>query len=165
MSAFARVLALAWLFAVTSSPSWAGFIRGVVHYDNGRPADHVVLRIRSDLVTAYQAEVSTDVQGKFDFDGLPDSRFHLTIEGQGFVPYENAIDISMTKMAYEMITLRLNKDPAAKEVPPEGPKSTLHGSRSANATSSASTPTRCRNCTSRYGLPSDKLASQPLAAS
>jgi tetratricopeptide (TPR) repeat protein len=126
VSAFARAFALSLLLAATSSLSWAGFIRGVVHYQDGRPADHVILRIRSDLVTAYQAEVSTDVQGKFDFDGLPDSRFHLTIEGQGFVPYESAIDISMSKMAYEMITLRLNKDPDAKVVPPEGPKGSLN---------------------------------------
>ncbi len=126
MSVYVRALALPLFLAATSVQSWAGFIRGVVHYDDGRPADHVILRIRSDMVTAYQAEVSTDVQGKFDFDGLPNSTFHLTIEGQGFIPYESAIDISMSKMAYEMITLRLNKEPEVKTVPPEGPKGALN---------------------------------------
>jgi len=124
MSRILHPLALALLLA-TSIPSWAGFIRGVVHYDDGRPADHVILRLRSDMV-AYQTETSTDVQGKFDFDGLPLTTFHLTIEGQGFRPYESLIDISMSKMAYEMITLRLDKDPDAKPVPPEGPKGALN---------------------------------------
>jgi len=126
MSAFARAFTLSLLLTATSAPSWGGFIRGVVHYDDGRPADHVILRLRNDLVTAYQAETSTDIQGKFDFDGVPNSTFHLTIEGQGFQPYDSFIDISMSKMAYEMITLRLDKGPGAKDVPPEGPKSTLN---------------------------------------
>ncbi len=126
MSAFARALALYWLLAATSLQSWAGFIRGVVQYDDGRPADHVILRLRSDLVTAYQAETSTDIQGKFDFDGLPNSTFRLTIEGQGFRTYDSFIDISVSKMAYEMITLRLDRDPDAKPVPPEGPKGAVN---------------------------------------
>src|SRR5262249_34065114 len=58
--------------------------------------------------------------GKFTFDGLPLTTFHLTIEGQGFHPYSSNIDISMSKMAYEQITLRLNKDPNAKTVPGSG---------------------------------------------
>jgi len=125
MHRISRSFALALLFA-TSIPSWAGFIRGIVHYDDGRPADHVILRLRNDLVTAYQAETSTDIQGRFDFDGLPNSTFHLTVEGQGFQAYDSFIDISMSKMAYEMITLRLDKDPDAKAVPPEGPKGSLN---------------------------------------
>jgi len=121
MSRFLRSLFLLF-FPAISIHSWAGFIRGQVRYDDQRPADHVILRLRSDLVTAYSTETSTDIQGKFDFDGLPNSTFHLTIEGQGFRPYDSFIDISMSKMAYEMITLRLDKDPEAKPVPPEGPK-------------------------------------------
>jgi tetratricopeptide (TPR) repeat protein len=106
-------------------PSWAGFIRGQVRYDDQRPADHVILRLRSDQ-SDVQTEMPTDLEGKFNFDGLPLSIYHLTIEGQGFVPYSSYIDISMSKMAYEMITLRLNKDPDAKVVPPEGPKGSLN---------------------------------------
>ncbi len=119
-----RSLPLA-LFLATATPCWAGFIRGVVHYDDGKPADHVILRLRSDIV-AFQTETSTDVQGKFDFDGLQTTTFTLTVEGQGFAPYSSYIDISVSKMAYEMITLRLNKDPDAKPVPPEGPKAVVN---------------------------------------
>jgi len=108
-----------------SIPSWAGFIRGVVHYEDGRPADHVILRLRSDIAT-YQTETSTDILGKFEFDDLPLTTFHLSIEGQGFRQYDSQIDISMSKMAYEMITLRLNKDPDAKAVPPEGPEGEIN---------------------------------------
>ncbi len=125
MSAFAQALVLVSFLAILTPQSWAAFIRGVVLYDNGRPADHVILRLRSDAV-AFQTEMSTDIQGKFDFDGLPSTTFHLTIEGQGFKPYESFIDISMSKMAYEQITLHLNKDPDAKDIPPEGPKGTLN---------------------------------------
>lgn len=125
MSRIARTLALPLLFVVTPLPLWAGFIRGQVRYEDQRPADHVIIRLRSDMV-AYQTEMSTDPQGRFNFDGLPLTTFHLTIEGQGFKPYESHIDISMSKMAYEMITLRLNKDPDAKAVPPEGPKGAIN---------------------------------------
>ena len=119
-----RSLSLSLLVVALAGPCWAGFIRGQIRYENQRPADHVIVRLRSDMV-AYQTETSTDIQGKFDFDGLPLTTFHLTIEGQGFIPYSNVIDISMSKMAYELITLRLDKDPDAKAVPPEGPKSSL----------------------------------------
>jgi tetratricopeptide (TPR) repeat protein len=70
--------------------------------------------------------MQTDPQGKFDFDGLPPTKFRLSIEGQGFRPYETNIDISMSKMAYEQITLRLNKEPEAKAVPPGGPAGELN---------------------------------------
>ena len=121
MSRIVRTLAVPLFLAVASLQSWAGFIRGQIRYDNQHPADHVIVRLRSDMV-AYQTEMQTDDQGRFNFDGLPLSTFHLTIEGQGFKPYESHIDISMSKMAYELITLRLDKEPEAKAVPPEGPK-------------------------------------------
>ena len=124
MPALLRSLAFS-LCLLVPVPSWAGFIRGVVRYDNQRPADHVILRLRSDIVD-YQDETQTDDQGRFNFDGVPLSTFHLTIEGQGFRTYESHIDISMSKMAYEMITLRLDKDPDANAVPPEGPKGELN---------------------------------------
>jgi len=93
--------------------------------DTGQVADHIIIRLRSDMI-AFQTETQTDIQGKFDFDGLPLSTYHLTIEGQGLRSFERVIDISMSKMAYELITLRLDKDPDAKAVPPEGPKGTIN---------------------------------------
>ena len=113
-----RCFALLFLVS-TSISAWAGFIRGQVQYADGHPADHVMLRLRSDAV-AFQTETQTDTQGKFNFDGLPLTTFHLTVEGQGFVPVRRDIDISMSKMAYEQITLRLDKDPDPKAVPPGG---------------------------------------------
>jgi tetratricopeptide (TPR) repeat protein len=123
MARILRPLALS-LLLLASSCAWAGFIRGNVRMSNGQPADHVVVRLRSDII-AYQAEQSTDPQGKFNFDGLPLSAYHLTIEGQGFRRYESHIDISVGRMAYEQITLQLDKEPEAKALPPEGPASTL----------------------------------------
>jgi tetratricopeptide (TPR) repeat protein len=124
MSWILRQLVLT-LFISTSVGAWAGFIRGQVKFENGQPADHVVVRLRSDVV-AFQTEAQTDQQGKFNFDGLPLTTFHLTIQGQGFRPYESHIDISMSKMAYELITLRLEKEADAKPVPPEGPGGVLN---------------------------------------
>jgi tetratricopeptide (TPR) repeat protein len=113
------------LFVVLASvPAWAGFIRGQIRYEDGRFADHVVVRLRSDSI-AYQTEQTTDPQGKFNFDGLPLSTYRVTIEGQGFRTYESVIDISMSKMAYENITLKLAREPNAKAVPPEGPSASL----------------------------------------
>ena len=113
------------LLLTSSVAAWAGFIRGQVHYDNGNPADHVIIRLTSGMI-AYQNEMTTDPEGKFNFDGLSLSTYHLTVEGQGFKPYSSNIDISMSKMAYEQITLHLNKDPEPKAVPPGGPKEQLN---------------------------------------
>ena len=125
MSRIARIFSFAVLVAA-SIPSWAAFIRGVIRFEDGRYADHVVVRLRSDKI-AFQTEMTTDPQGKFDFDGLSPSTYHLTIEGQGFRPYESVIDITVSKMSYEQITLRLVRDPNMKAVPPEGPGGSLSG--------------------------------------
>jgi tetratricopeptide (TPR) repeat protein len=117
------LLALA-IMVVASTPAWGAFIRGQVRYEDGRLADHVVVRLRSDKI-AFQTEMTTDPQGKFDFDGLSPSTYHLTIEGQGFRPYESVIDITMSKMSYEQITLKLARDPKPSAVPPEGPGASL----------------------------------------
>src|SRR5207244_9358766 len=42
------------------------------------------------------------------------------------LPYSSHIDISGSKMAYELITLHLDKEPEAKSVPPEGPGGLLN---------------------------------------
>ena len=119
-----RLLALALLIS-TSLAAWAGHIRGQVKIENGQSADHIVIRLRSDVI-AFQTETQTDPQGKFTFDGLPLTTFHLTIDGQGFRPHSSNIDISTSKMAYEQITLKLDKEPEAKSVPPEGPAGSLN---------------------------------------
>ena len=99
---------------------FGGFVRGQIRYEDGRLADHIVVRLRSDAV-AFQTEMTSDPQGKFEFSGLGPSTYHLTIEGQGVRPYESVIDISMSHMAYEQITLKFSKDRNAGAVPPEGP--------------------------------------------
>jgi len=118
-----RLSILALLVSSTVS-SWAGFIRGQVRFNDGRFAEHVVIRLRSDLI-AFQDETQTDIQGKFNFDGLRLSTYHLTIEGHGFRLFEKVIDISMSKMSYEQITLHLEREPEAKPVPPEGPAASV----------------------------------------
>jgi tetratricopeptide (TPR) repeat protein len=99
-------------------------IRGQVRYEDGKLADRVVVRLRSDAVS-FQTEMMTDQQGKFDFSGLGPSTYRLTIEGQGVRPYESYLDVSMSHMAYEQITLRFAKDRPAAVVPPEGPGATV----------------------------------------
>ena len=99
--------------------SWAAFIRGTVRFKDGRLADHVVVRLRSDKI-AFETEQTTDPRGKFDFDGLQPSTYHLTIEGQGFRPYESVVDITVSKMDYQDITLTPLKEADAKTAPPDG---------------------------------------------
>lgn len=99
-------------------------IRGQVRYEDGKLADHVVVRLRSDAVS-FQTEMTTDQQGKFDFSGLGPSTYHLTIEGQGVRPYESYLDVSMSHMAYEQITLRFAKDRPGAGIPPEGPGASI----------------------------------------
>ena len=125
MSRILHLLVLT-LLVSTSATSWGqNFIRGLVQFANHQPADHVIVRLRSDKI-AFQTEAQTDIQGKFAFDGLYPTTYHLTIEGQGFRPYDSLVDISMSKMSYEQITLLLDKEPEAKAVPAEGPAGSLN---------------------------------------
>jgi tetratricopeptide (TPR) repeat protein len=115
MSGFLRLLVLSLLVSTSSITLWAqNFIKGTVRFDNGQPATYVVVRLRSERIV-YVDETKTDDMGKFTFDGLVPSTYHLSIEGQGFKPYSSDLDITVSKMAIEQITLRLDKDPNAKE--------------------------------------------------
>lgn len=115
MSRILRLLVLAFLLSTLSITSWAqNFIKGQVRLDNGQFAARVVVRLRSDR-QAYVGETQTDDMGKFTFDGLDLSTYILTIEGQGFKTYTTTLDITVSKMAYEQITLKSIKDPNAKD--------------------------------------------------
>ena len=109
---------------LASTAAWAGFIRGQVFYSDGRPADHIAVRLRSDKID-YMDEQTTDPRGRFSFDGLNPSTYVLSIEGQGIRPFSKFIDISMSKMSTELITLQFDHPPDAKQVPPEGAGATL----------------------------------------
>jgi tetratricopeptide (TPR) repeat protein len=124
MTRIQRLLLALAIMILASVPAWAAFIKGQVRYEDGRFADRIVVRLRSDKI-AFQTEVTTDAQGKFDFDGLDPSIYHLTIEGQGVRPYESVIDITVSKMSFEQITLKFAKDRNAGSVPPEGPGGSL----------------------------------------
>jgi Flp pilus assembly protein TadD len=120
MTRFLRLLVLAFLVSFSSITSWAqNFIKGTVRFQNGEPAKYVVVRLRSEKIV-FTDDQKTDDMGKFSFDGLVPSTYHLSIEGQGFQPYSSDLDISMSKMAIEQITLRFAKDPNAKEGAPTG---------------------------------------------
>jgi tetratricopeptide (TPR) repeat protein len=120
MSRILRLLVLTLWVSTASITTWAqSFVKGQLRFDDGQFAAHVVVRLRSDKI-AFQDEVRTDDMGKFTFDGLPPSTYHLTIEGQGFRPYSSDIDITVSKMAFEQITLHLIKDPNAKQGAPSG---------------------------------------------
>jgi tetratricopeptide (TPR) repeat protein len=120
------VRALAFLLALGSSTvAWAGSIRGQVFLESGQAADHVVVRLRSNEV-AYQSEQTTDSQGRFTFEALELAAYHLTVEGQGFQPYDQVVDIRMSKISTERITLHPVSPTKEKAVPPEGPGSTLN---------------------------------------
>jgi tetratricopeptide (TPR) repeat protein len=120
MSRLLRLLVFALLLSTSSITSWAqNFIKGQVRFDNGQFAAHVVVRLRSDKI-AVQIETQADDMGKFAFDGLAPSTYILYIEGQGFKPYTSSLDITVSKMAYEQITLKPLKDLNAKDAAPSG---------------------------------------------
>ncbi len=115
---------LAFSLVFLAVPAWAGHITGQVRLDTGQPADNVRVQLRSDMI-AYQTETQTNREGRFTFDGLPPTTFHLTIELTGYYPYSGFIDISMSKMSYEGITLRKDRSKETREVPPEGPNAVV----------------------------------------
>jgi Flp pilus assembly protein TadD len=109
---------------LVGTSAWAGHITGQVRLDNGQLADNVRVQLRSDSI-AFQTETLTDRQGKFVFDGIPLTIFHLWIEFPGYHTYNTTIDISMSKMSYEGITLQRDRSKDVKEVPPEGPNAVV----------------------------------------
>jgi tetratricopeptide (TPR) repeat protein len=118
-----RPLFVSFLLLFTTS-AWAGHITGQVRFDTGQPVDNARVQLRSDMI-AFQTETITDRQGKFTFDGLPLTTFNLIIEFPGYRAYNSHIDISMSKMSYEGVTLQKDRSKDAKEVPPEGPNATV----------------------------------------
>jgi tetratricopeptide (TPR) repeat protein len=115
---------LAFSLLLLSTAAWAGHITGQVRLENGQLADNVRVQLRSDTI-AYQTETQTDRQGRFVFDGVPLTVFHLWIEFPGYRPYNTTIDISMSRMSYEGITLQRDRSKDVKEVPPEGPNAVV----------------------------------------
>jgi len=107
-----------------TTAAWAGHITGQVRFDSGQVVDNARVQLRSDMI-AYQTETVTDRQGRFTFDGLPLTTFHLWIEFPGYRTYSTTIDISMSKMSYEGITLQRDRSKDVKEVPHEGQKATV----------------------------------------
>jgi tetratricopeptide (TPR) repeat protein len=119
-----RPLFASFLFLFATAAAWAGHITGQVRLDTGQTVDNVIVQLRSDMV-AFQTETQTDRQGRFTFDGIPLTTYHLWIEYPGYHTYNTTIDISMSKMSYEGITLQKDRSKDVKEVPPEGPNATV----------------------------------------
>src|SRR3954470_11406948 len=90
------------VIAAAASPT---HISGRVSYPNGAPVEFVRVQLWSDMIS-FRTETSTDKQGKYSFDGIPNSTFHLLIELVGYQPIQRSIDISMSGMAYEDIVLK-----------------------------------------------------------
>src|SRR3954462_15856270 len=51
-------------------------ISGRVTYPNGTAAEFVRVQLWSDMIS-FRTETNTDKQGKYSFDGVPNSTFHL----------------------------------------------------------------------------------------
>jgi tetratricopeptide (TPR) repeat protein len=120
-----RTLTLLLALGITTL-AWGGTVRGQVFLEDGRPAERVVVRLVSAEDVAYQAEQTTDSEGKFTFDGLYLIAFHLSIEGQGFQPYDEVVDIRGSHIASVRITMHpMRSSKKEKAVPPEGAGATI----------------------------------------
>src|SRR5256885_10724711 len=98
----ALIFALAVCTVASASPT---HISGRVTYPNGAAAEYVRVQLWSDTIS-FRTESTTDKQGRYVFDGIPNSTFHLLIDLVGYQPIERTIDISMSGMAYEDIVLK-----------------------------------------------------------
>src|SRR3954469_9176625 len=80
-------------------------ISGRVAYPNGAAAEFVRVQLWSDTIS-FRTETNTDKQGKYSFDGVPNSTYHLLIELVGYQAFQSNVDISMNGMAYEDVVLK-----------------------------------------------------------
>jgi Flp pilus assembly protein TadD len=112
---------------VACSAAWAGSIRGQVFLPNGEPADHVEVRLNCvEVEFAYQSEQTSDSEGKFVFDGLQPAAYHLTVQLHGYQPFDRVVDIRLSRIATERVTLQPEHSSAPKPVPPEGAGATVN---------------------------------------
>lgn len=113
------------LALLVSTCVWAGSVRGQVFLENGEFGDHIVVRLISNEVS-YQGEQTTDSQGRFTFDALERAAYHLIVQGQGFQSLDRVVDIRVSRVANERITLHPDHvASAAKALPPEGASATI----------------------------------------
>src|SRR5438067_2099060 len=113
MKTLARIVICALAVCVTASAS-PTHISGRVTYPNGAAAEFVRVQLWSDTIS-FRTEANTDKQGRYVFEGVPNSTYHLLIDLVGYQPIERRIDISMSGMAYEDIVLK----PKPGTTPPE----------------------------------------------
>src|SRR3954471_9648089 len=112
MKTFVRAFISVMIVCICASAS-PTHISGRVSYPNGAAAEFVRVQLWSDMIS-FRTEANTDKQGRYSFEGIPNSTFHLLIDLVGYQPIERTIDISMSGMAYEDIVLK----PKAGTTPP-----------------------------------------------
>ena len=115
------------LFATVSFAQHSddGQISGSVSFKDGQPADHIQVHLQGTR-GGIELDATTDPQGKFTFNSLfRRDVYMLTIAVHGFHPYNNHFDLSIMSRSFDSITLLPLPSPEARNVPPEGPKSTV----------------------------------------
>ena len=70
----------------------AGTVQGIVTDPTGGPMQAVEVTLRNP-VSGLTRTATTDATGKFTFTNLPPNSYHLTIDVQGFTPYQRDIDV------------------------------------------------------------------------
>ncbi len=94
---FGRTLsAFVWLLAIVALPSQAsnlvGVLRGQVKDPAGAAVRSVTVRVENPL-TGFDRTLQTDAEGRFEFLGLPYNRYHVTVERDGFAPWERDVEL------------------------------------------------------------------------
>jgi hypothetical protein len=81
-------------------------VTGIVVDPSGAVVPNVSVEIRN-FVSAFERATSTDASGKFVIPNIPFNPYHLTVEGQGFEPASQDIDVRSMVPLNLRITLRV----------------------------------------------------------
>ena len=70
----------------------AGTVEGIVTDPTGGPMQAVEVTLKNP-VSGMTRTATTDAAGKFTFGNVPPNRYHITIDVQGFTPYQRDVDV------------------------------------------------------------------------
>jgi hypothetical protein len=70
----------------------AGTVQGTVKDPTGGVMQAVAVRI-SNPVSGFSRTTTTDASGKYVFSNLPPNSYHVSVEAQGFKPFDRDVDV------------------------------------------------------------------------
>jgi hypothetical protein len=105
-AAFLFMLFLAFATSAHAQTGSSTSITGTVVDPSGAVVTNAMVEVRNP-VSGFSRTASTDATGRFTVPNVPFNPYHVTVTGQGFVPYAQDVDVRSTVPVNLSITLKV----------------------------------------------------------